>query len=107
MSSEGHKLQAEIDSVVRAAADAPSGIDIVREVLSVLETLIEKNAQYGDSALEPIGIMHGGSALDAIDVRIDDKLSRLKRGVDDDPEDVLLDLVGYIILRRIAQRREG
>jgi hypothetical protein len=38
-----------------------------------------------------------------IRVRIDDKLSRLARG-HDAGEDVILDLLGYLILLRIARR---
>jgi len=39
-------------------------------------------------------------------VRIDDKLSRLARGRGD-TEDTELDLLGYLVLRRIARRRLG
>lgn len=99
-------LQNLKDEVQRLAQDAPSGAEIMREVLEVGRLLLEKNAQYGDSALEPIGMMSGADAVEAIDVRLDDKFSRLKRGVNDDPEDVLLDIIGYIVLRRIASNRQ-
>ena len=42
-------------------------------------------------------------AIEAINVRIDDKLSRIKnKGVNDKTEDTLVDLIGYLILLKIA-----
>lgn len=67
--------------------------------------LLEKNRKYGDSALTPQRIFSKASAIEQINVRLDDKLSRLLSGQTDDTEDVELDLVGYIILKRIAQKR--
>jgi len=37
-------------------------------------------------------------------VRLDDKISRLLRGTDDQ-EDTVMDLIGYLILLRIAERK--
>ena len=51
------------------------------EVLAgIRELLLEKNASYGNSALQPIGIFAKGSPIEQIDVRIDDKLNRIKNG---------------------------
>lgn len=41
-----------------------------------------------------------------IRVRIDDKLSRMKNLQDDDNEDVVDDLIGYLILLKIAMKPE-
>ena len=38
-------------------------------------------------------------------MRIDDKLSRLARGTDYADEDTVLDLIGYLVLLRIAEGR--
>lgn len=62
-----------------------------------------KNRAYGNSALDPIRVFSKADPISAIDVRIDDKLSRIKRG-GVNQEDTELDLIGYLVLRRIARR---
>jgi hypothetical protein len=42
--------------------------------------LLEKNAKYGNSALEPIRCFSRADPVEQIRVRLDDKLSRLMRG---------------------------
>lgn len=78
--------------------------DLDEVVASIRKMLIEKNAAYGDSALNPVRIFSKSSALEQIDVRIDDKLSRIVRG-SSSGEDVHHDLLGYLIMRRIAINR--
>ncbi len=75
----------------------------------VAEMLTDKNARYGDSALNPVRIFSRASVREQILVRIDDKVSRLTRGAgsSDDTEDVEADLIGYLVLLRIARLREG
>jgi len=53
--------------------------------------------------MDPITIFAQGNAQDLVRVRIDDKLSRLKRGNDsiESDEDIVDDLIGYLILLRI------
>jgi hypothetical protein len=68
--------------------------------------LLEKNAKYGNSAVEPLGIFSKQDNAAAICARIDDKLSRIANvGLSDETEDTLEDLIGYLILLKIA--REG
>lgn len=74
-------------------------LDEVRDLLST------KNRRYGDSALRPVRFFSKASPLEGIRVRIDDKLSRLVSGQQDDDEDIELDLIGYLVLLRIARRR--
>ena len=69
---------------------------------AVRDMLLAKNASYGDSALKPTGIFAKGSAEDLIRVRIDDKLSRIKNAPDAFGEDVIGDLIGYLILLKLA-----
>jgi len=77
----------------------------VETVLSaVLEMLMAKNAAYGDSALSPLRVFSRASAVEQLLVRIDDKLSRLMRGTAAG-EDVELDLLGYLVLLRVARTR--
>ena len=86
----------------------------LRKVLEELETgLIEKNDAYGDSALNPVRCFARDLDTEAqIRVRLDDKLSRIMRGElkfgsDVAAEDVMRDLLGYLVLYRIAQLRKG
>ena len=83
--------------------------DIRRVCDGIKELLLEKNAKYGDSALEPVRCMSQASAVEQILVRIDDKLSRISRGVGlvGDDEDVIDDLIGYFVLLKIAFERQN
>ncbi len=66
--------------------------------------LLEKNAKYGNSAVEPINVFSKQDNAAAICARIDDKLSRIKNvGLNDATEDTLDDLIGYLILLKIAR----
>lgn len=75
----------------------------VNEILhDIEELLISKNAKYGNSALEPLGVFSQLSAKEGLLVRIDDKLKRIKNGsLDKDDEDVVNDLIGYLVLLKI------
>jgi len=74
---------------------------------SIKDLLISKNRKYGDSALEPNRIFSNASATEQILVRIDDKLNRIMKGAGilGDDEDVLQDLIGYLILLKISLKR--
>lgn len=65
--------------------------------------LVEKNRKYGDSALQPLRLFSSASTDEQLRVRIDDKLSRLRSIDIAEDEDVLLDLIGYLILLLISQ----
>lgn len=73
----------------------------------VIDLLIEKNESYGDSALEPANIFASGNAVDNLCARIDDKLMRIKtQGFRGYGEDNIKDLIGYLILLKIAVSEE-
>jgi hypothetical protein len=91
----------QITDVIQAAQSAPLGTKILEECLAIAEVLIQKNAAYGNSALEPVRIFSKASTVEQLLVRLDDKLSRLSRG-SDAGEDVILDLMGYLVLLKIA-----
>jgi hypothetical protein len=76
---------------------------IAEECDSLKELLLEKNKAYGNSALDPVRVFSKASAEEQILVRLDDKLSRLKRG-SAAGEDVIQDLLGYLVLLRIARK---
>ncbi len=73
----------------------------------IQEMLMEKNRKYGDSALNPIRIFSDVANTEQIRVRIDDKLSRMKNQQLDDEEDVISDLIGYLVLLKIAKQRNA
>ena len=85
-----------------------SHADISRVCDSIKNLLLEKNMKYGDSALNPLRVMSQSSPIEQILVRIDDKLNRIKQGgILFDDEDVLLDLIGYFVLLKVAIERTG
>jgi hypothetical protein len=68
----------------------------------IAKFLVEKNRAYGNSAAEPLRVFAKGvDAVAQINVRIDDKLSRIARGTEFPGDDTDLDLVGYLILKRV------
>ena len=88
---------------------APSSDEVAgaikQECTGLCSLLIAKNEHYGNSAFNPLRIFAKSDALEQLNVRIDDKLTRLARGMDGN-EDTELDLIGYLILRRVARRLE-
>ena len=79
--------------------------NLLSDVLTdIEELLVSKNRKYGNSALEPQRVFSKASPLEQLDVRIDDKISRLKSGQLDDDEDTVTDLIGYLLLREVAKR---
>jgi len=78
--------------------------DLDAVTLEIRDLLIKKNEAYGDSALNPVRIFSKADPLEQLKVRMDDKLSRLARG-DEAGEDVILDLLGYLLIYRIQQKR--
>jgi len=83
--------------------------EIARVCDSVKDLLLQKNIKYGDSALDPTRIFSKAPATEQILVRIDDKLSRISRGqgllLDD--EDVIMDLMGYLVLLKISLDKDA
>jgi len=78
----------------------------IQEVCEEIKTfLLEKNRAYGNSAADPVRIFSKVDPLEQINVRIDDKLSRMARGNEYPGDDTELDLVGYLILKRAIKRR--
>ncbi len=83
--------------------------DFKKEVECVLqeiqEMLEEKNRKYGDSALNPQRVFSKADTVEQIKVRIDDKLSRIINQQNDDDEDIINDLLGYLVILKIAKMR--
>lgn len=81
--------------------------EVYRVLSEITEMLIAKNQKYGNSAIEPLGIFSDLSPEEGLKVRIDDKLKRIKNGsLDKDDEDVINDLIGYLVILKILQKEE-
>ncbi len=83
---------------------AQTQIDICIVCDEIKELLLEKNRKYGDSALNPVRIFSKSDPLEQIRVRLDDKLSRLRNQQDDEDEDVIADLIGYLVLYQVDRQ---
>lgn len=101
--------QCEVDcfqSAVKKGEINLSGLNAAEEIKkhcwAIQDMLLEKNRKYGNSALDPVRVFSKANKAEQIRVRIDDKLSRMKNLQDDDNEDVINDLIGYLILLKIA-----
>ena len=74
---------------------------------SMKELLLQKNRNYGDSATNPSNVFSKGSPVESICARIDDKLMRIQnKGINDKTEDTVSDLIGYLILLKVAIYKE-
>ena len=83
-----------------------SQIDIAIVCDQIKEMLLEKNKRYGDSALNPVRIFSKANLIESLLVRMDDKLSRIRTMDPDDAEDAYSDLLGYLVLHRVAQLQQ-
>ena len=74
----------------------------------IKELLIHKNRKYGNSALKPCRVFSKASPVEQLLVRIDDKLNRIMQGAGllADDEDVVNDLIGYLVLLKIGMNDE-
>ena len=89
----------------KTAGVAPAAEEIKVACGEIQAMLLEKNAAYGSSALDPVRIFSRADTVEQLNVRIDDKLSRIARGREHGNDDTELDLLGYLILLRIAKKR--
>ena len=64
--------------------------------------LIEKNKRYGDSVLEPNNTFSKLSLGDQINIRMDDKLNRIKNS-DKERMNDYVDLMGYMVFKCITK----
>jgi len=68
----------------------------------IAQLLIDKNISYGDSALSPSRIFAQSDGVEQLKVRIDDKLNRVKNNQGYAGDNDIDDLIGYLILLKIA-----
>ena len=86
---------------------AQTQVDIATTCDAIKALLLEKNRKYGDSALNPVRVFSKSDSMEQIRVRIDDKLSRLRNQQADEDEDVIDDLIGYLVLLKVAQMQQN
>jgi hypothetical protein len=72
----------------------------------IYDSCHEMNIAYGNSALEPVRVFSKANAREQLHVRIDDKLSRIMRGTEYVGDNDIDDLIGYLILLKIAKSKE-
>jgi hypothetical protein len=78
---------------------------VLDEVLAeIRELLLSKNASYGKLCFTAYRHICKGNSIEQIDVRIDDKLNRIKNGHEFHGEDTIKDLIGYLILRLVVTK---
>jgi hypothetical protein len=87
------------------SVSAPSGSEIWSTCHQIAGMLIDKNIAYGDSALDPVRIFSKANPIEQLHVRIDDKLSRLMKGTDYPGDNDIDDLIGYLVLLKIAKEK--
>ena len=72
----------------------------------IVKLLKEKNSAYGNTALNPPNIFSKLDSTEAICARLDDKLSRIKnRGINDNTEDTVDDIIGYLLLLKMSMEK--
>lgn len=86
---------------------APSGKEIDKACDNIKHLLLVKNIAYGNSALNPIRIFAKSDTVEQLYVRIDDKLNRLKNGKEFIGDNDIDDLLGYLILLKIAIKEDN
>tara|TARA_R110000787_G_scaffold21786_2_gene63942 strand:- start:184 stop:465 length:282 start_codon:yes stop_codon:yes gene_type:complete len=80
---------------------------IIRHTDALKKVLVNKNIAYGNSALQGVKVFSKLTSVEALCCRLDDKLGRIKNsGINDETEDTLMDVAGYIILLQIALENE-
>lgn len=77
-------------------------VAIREECDKMFKLLVTKNRAYGNSALDPVRVFSKSDNVEQLRVRIDDKLSRFVRGHEYMGDNDIDDLMGYLILLKIA-----
>lgn len=90
----------------RSAAHGRFCDDLDELLDEIRNELVDKNRKYGDSALSPANVFSKATSIEQIKVRLDDKLARKVSDQLDEDEDIDKDILGYLVLLRIARKRE-
>jgi hypothetical protein len=93
-------------SIEHLVKKAPAGKRISDACDTIKVLLLEKNIAYGNSALDPIRVFSKTKTNEQLYVRIDDKLNRLKNNQSYFGDNDIDDLIGYLILLKVANSQE-
>lgn len=94
------------DDLYLLTVGTSAGKEIYESCHEIAHMLIKKNIAYGNSALEPVRIFSKADAREQLHVRIDDKLSRIMRGTEYIGDNDIDDLIGYLVLLKIAKAKD-
>ena len=86
--------QSQSDTTSQYTADE---LAIIETCNVLIDFLLAKNKNYGNSALEPLRTFPKASSEEQLLIRMDDKLSRIKNANEPKMNDIV-DLTGYLIL---------
>jgi len=84
-----------------------AGKEILESCIEIAHMLIRKNIAYGNSALDPVRIFSKAGPREQLHVRIDDKLNRLMKGTEYPGDNDIDDLIGYLVLLKIAKAKSS
>jgi hypothetical protein len=91
---------------IKVYENLTSAEQIIIECEELKDLLLTKNAAYGD-AVHQKGPLFDIDPVTGIQARINDKLRRLQnKGLTDNTEDSLTDLIGYLIHLKIALKKK-
>ena len=91
------------DDLYLLTVGTEAGHEILTTCLDIAHMLIKKNISYGNSALDPIRIFSTADSTEQLKVRIDDKLNRVKNNQGFAGDNDIDDLIGYLLLYKIAK----
>ena len=83
-----------------------AGREIFDTCHEIAHMLVKKNIAYGNSALDPVRVFSKAGPREQLYVRIDDKLNRLMKGTDYPGDNDIDDLIGYLVLLKIAKEKD-
>ncbi len=97
--------QAELDWQAENTSEPGSMRECIEVACSEMcNFLIAKNASYGNSVADPVRLFSRADPPEAINIRIDDKLSRMLRGHGVPTDNDEIDLLGYLLLKQAVMR---
>jgi hypothetical protein len=99
--------QFKCDDLYLLTVGTEAGKEILETCHEIAHMLVKKNIAYGNSALDPVRIFSKAGPREQLHVRIDDKLNRLMKGTDYPGDNDIDDLIGYLVLLKIAKAKNG
>ena len=100
-----HYLIITLLCIVCVRGDEEIEQEKIKNVLKEIGSfLISKNKKYGNAALNPCRIFSTADKMEQLYVRCDDKLNRIKNRQNDEDEDPIKDLIGYLILIDVCKK---